>query len=581
MVFNIFQRLFSKKSKITGDIWIDDKPHLRNTEMEHIEGTIRFNKSNESLLLSHISDLTISYEPKIRLDFSYTEDSIIKIYSFFPLTKNPEKELQIFYDTIAPLVNLTKYIFKKGDIIYSIFNTSVCGFEEVESSVEVKIIQEGETYFLRIENSKETIHFEEITTETQFYMDQKNKIFVWSINKDGIFQTFAITFPDNISFLEFLSKYSSCTYKNPESEYEKMEIENYKEESEELSQYSEIEFEDEFREESCEVSFEKEEKNSLLVVGNSGHAFVSRGASIGVFNVEGGDLKFKTNIKNVMKNDMSKMVGFDNGKSLLISDDSEKDKIHKLDLECGKIAETWEIGRDMSDYFESNKLSNDGTLVGVSSQALFRIDPRVKEKIVSEKVYKTNNQFSCGMSTRDGEVAVASRKGDLRLYDKIDRRAKSLLPGFGDEIRGIDVTSNGKYIICTCKTYLMLIEVEGKFKTPIGKDKPIPKKLQLKPEHLAYINEEVSFTPAKFSTDKAEESIVTSTGHYVITWNLEDVIKGRVYSYRIKKYGDKIVADNFGFGEDESIIVALPDDIKLAHKTAMKKPESFLRYKKQ
>jgi hypothetical protein len=170
-------------------------------------------------------------------------------------------------------------------------------------------------------------------------------------------------------------------------------------------------------------------------------------------------------------------------------------------------------------------------------------------------------------------VAVADKKGDLRLYDKIDKRAKSLLPGLGDEIKHVDVTSDGKHIICTCKNYLMLFTVEGDYKKPIGSNKPIPKRLALKPEHLVYINEEINFTPAKFSTDNLEDSIITSTGRYVIKWNLKDVLKGGVYSYTISRCSDLVIADNFEFGDNESIIVTLPNDVRSMKSGGLKRPD--------
>ena len=49
------------------------------------------------------------------------------------------------------------------------------------------------------------------------------------------------------------------------------------------------------------------------------------------------------------------------------------------------------------------------------------------------KQYVVKNEFSCGATTGKGELAVASSKGDIRLYDKLDKRAKTLLPGFGGE----------------------------------------------------------------------------------------------------------------------------------------------------
>jgi hypothetical protein len=52
----------------------------------------------------------------------------------------------------------------------------------------------------------------------------------------------------------------------------------------------------------------------------------------------------------------------------------------------------------------------------------------------------TKNKFSCAATTGKGELAVASAKGEIRLYNKLSTRAKTMLPGLGDAIIGIDTT---------------------------------------------------------------------------------------------------------------------------------------------
>ena len=81
----------------------------------------------------------------------------------------------------------------------------------------------------------------------------------------------------------------------------------------------------------------------------------------------------------------------------------------------------------------------------------------------------------------------------------------------------------------------------------MGEDKkPIPKRLQLKPEHVAALGIPISFTSAKFNTGEGEEkNIVTSTGPYVITWNFRRVKQGKLYDYSIRKYHDTVVADKY------------------------------------
>lgn len=81
------------------------------------------------------------------------------------------------------------------------------------------------------------------------------------------------------------------------------------------------------------------------------------------------------------------------------------------------------------------------------------------------------------------------------------------------------------------------------------------------------MNAPISFTPARFNTgEDMEKTIVTTTGPYVITWNFRRVKAGRLYDYTIKKYPTAVVASNFGYGNDSSVIVALPDDVTIASK---------------
>lgn len=72
---------------------------------------------------------------------------------------------------------------------------------------------------------------------------------------------------------------------------------------------------------------------------------------------------------------------------------------------------------------------------------------------------------------------------------------------------------------------------------------------------------------AKFnrSLRGVETSIITSTGPYVITWNFNLVLKGKLDHYQIKKYDSDIVANHFlKTGEDKSIVVVLPHDVTVA-----------------
>ena len=102
----------------------------------------------------------------------------------------------------------------------------------------------------------------------------------------------------------------------------------------------------------------------------------------------------------------------------------------------------------------------------------------------------SKNRFSALATTEGGFIAVASEKGDLRLFDRVGIRAKVILPALGEPITGLDVSADGRWILATCSTYLLLIDdqiKQGKnegqlgFLKSFGKDvKPRPRRLQLK-----------------------------------------------------------------------------------------------------
>jgi hypothetical protein len=175
-----------------------------------------------------------------------------------------------------------------------------------------------------------------------------------------------------------------------------------------------------------------------------------------------------------------------------------------MDLEVGKVVEDWKIQEDMSlkAFGPESKFAQttpEQTLLGVSHNALFRIDPRLSgNKLVESQhqQYKSKNEFSAIATTEAGFIAVASEKGDIRLFDRVGIRAKVTLPALGEAIRGLDVSADGRWVLATCDTYLLLIDVlikEGKYEGQVGfvrsfgKDvKPRPRRLQLKyPETLS------------------------------------------------------------------------------------------------
>lgn len=343
----------------------------------------------------------------------------------------------------------------------------------------------------------------------------------------------------------------------------------------------------------------KGERNSQLTVGYKGdRSYVIRGNKIGVFRHTGdNEVKYHASISNIATpkgkefNPKHVMLHEQDSKMILMNP-KEPHSLFSMDIERGKIVEEWKVHENINvDHIApDNKFAQttaQQTLIGASHNALFRIDPRMSgSKMVDSqfKQYVSKNQFSGVATTESGKLAVASEKGDIRLFDSIGKNAKTALPPLGDPIIGIDVTANGRWIVATTRTYLLLIDTligEGRYTGSLGFDrsfpataKPIPRRLQLRAEHVAYMENSVSFTPARFNMGEGQEenAIVTSTGQFVVAWDFAKVKKGLLDKYEIKKYEDFVVQDNFKFGDDKEIIVALQNNVLAVNKKNLKRP---------
>ncbi|KAJ2787622.1 Vacuolar import and degradation protein 27 [Coemansia interrupta] len=343
-------------------------------------------------------------------------------------------------------------------------------------------------------------------------------------------------------------------------------------------------------------------QNSILEVGyKHNRTFVVRGHRIGVFrHSNNGGIKFDTTISNFddthgKKFTPSSAMLHQQDSSMVLMNQDKPNDLYRMDLEYGKVVDEWKVNEDIptvsvAPVNKYSQMTGEQTLVGLSHNMLYRIDPRIggDNLIVQNELqsYATKSHFTSLATTKDGGIVVGSAKGEIRMYDRLGVRSKTTLPALGEPIIGIDVTSDGRYIVATCKAYLLLIDAklpdDPKGRTGFTKPfpqakKPAPRRLQLKPEHVVYMGAPIEFTPAKFNqspdSKASERTIVTSTGPFVITWNLRRALgSGRGDAYHIKQYSDHVVSDNFRFGEDRSIVVALPNDVKSVMRSQLAKP---------
>lgn len=178
----------------------------------------------------------------------------------------------------------------------------------------------------------------------------------------------------------------------------------------------------------------------------------------------------------VLKNEFDEVIKpmhlmLHNGESQLIFTDSRNNnKITLFDLNKGQIVETFQASKDKSlDEIRhlTSKVKNgqrdaESTFVGINDRAIFTIDPRLdkQERAAVSKVYKTNPSFNRVATTLQGGLAIGSLSGEIRLYKEVGQNAKTLLPGLGDPIRSVDMTIDGKWVLATTQTYLLLISTE-------------------------------------------------------------------------------------------------------------------------
>ena len=282
--------------------------------------------------------------------------------------------------------------------------------------------------------------------------------------------------------------------------------------------------------------------------------------------------------------------------NMILQNEADPNSLYRMDLEYGKIVDEWKMHDDIpvTNFAPEHKFdqaTGAQPFIGHNRNALFKIDPRLHgNKIVDEslKQYASKNDFSAAATTEKGFVAVASNKGDIRLFDRLGINAKTLIPALGEAIIGVDVSGDGRWILATCRTYLLLIDAmqkegknEGKlgFEKSFGKDsKPQPRRLGLAPNHVAQFQHEtghpISFTPAKFNAGEgtSETSIITSTGPFLVTWSLKKVLAGNKDPYNIRRYGDTVIADNFEYGSDKNVILTLPNEVDMVSRKSFKKP---------
>ena len=311
----------------------------------------------------------------------------------------------------------------------------------------------------------------------------------------------------------------------------------------------------------------------------------------------------------------TQMMLHDQDSSLLLVDKERPTAVYKMDLERGVVVQEWQTEGASSSCAGQFPISNlnptskhaqrtaSPLVMAHNTTSIFTIDGRLEGvQRVDQLTYTyggtTKAVMTAMATTQDGHVVCGSADGSVRLFHKnalhtpkkdlLDRipRAKSLLPGFGDPITAIDVTSDGHWVLATCDTYLLLIPTSATpgsgltgFSKALGASKPVPIMLRPRPEDILTLGGTVRFRPARFNVSSGpeqERSIITASGSFSLIWNFAQVVShGARDAYTLKRFDDNVTVSQFAFDDDSKILVALADDVQLARRSRLQPRKIF------
>ena len=229
--------------------------------------------------------------------------------------------------------------------------------------------------------------------------------------------------------------------------------------------------------------------SGIQVVKNFNHGIHGKGVRVKLSNSE----IFSPTKALLMKSETNMLV-----MSPGLDGNPRSEGLQQFDIETGKSMGQWKFEKDgtnikMKDITNDSKASqldpSESTFLGLDDNALCRWDMRVRKGMV-QTIAKSNDSpvlqwdqghqfsrgtnFQCFATTGDGSIVVGSFDGRIRLYSKSSMRvAKTVFPGFGLPITHVDVTFDGRWILGTTDSYLVLISAvfkdkDGKEKTGFG-----------------------------------------------------------------------------------------------------------------
>lgn len=296
-----------------------------------------------------------------------------------------------------------------------------------------------------------------------------------------------------------------------------------------------------------------------------------------------------------------KMLLHDKSNKILMLTPERKSRFVRIDTETGKnVGEVTlkfhsEVEQPIDTIVPIQKFSQLQpsevvAVSGVSRNTIFNLhwDPRQKGDDVivkpDERFTKATKgfKFTAIATNQMGDIVAGSADGHIRLFQEGPlKRPKTHLNQLSDPVIGVDVSTDGQWVIWTTKEYLAVVNVTFENDENLhicnGFHKSMPEKpnallLRIPEEEIvAHQMGDVNLTPARFDNGPyvgagvIEEEIVTSSGPFIIRWKFRQVKldyakghhSGNLLATRptIYRQSASVVDKTFEYGRNNVIVV--------------------------
>jgi hypothetical protein len=277
-------------------------------------------------------------------------------------------------------------------------------------------------------------------------------------------------------------------------------------------------------------------------------------------------------ISNTLGNEINikQMNFFKEETNILILDYNNPNIITQYDLNKNKIINEWEINHKnkintICLYKKFDQKIDSNLIYGITSNSMFLFDCN-EGNIIQEKKYEMNYHMNCISTGINNELAIATEKGEIRLYNKIGK-ALNLYSLNGNKIKNIDISNNGNFIVCTCDFQLIVFNVIGKnnlncfYKRVSYENRNPVIHLKLKDSDIKKYNlNGIKYNNGKFNINNENENdIICSIGKLVVIWSFN---YGKYDKYQIFKMNENIISSEYKYGKNQ-IVITMPKNISI------------------